>query len=72
VIIAAAGYGQDEDRRRPKEAGSDRHLIKPRDPEALVSLLAAGGDGRGSMPSPRPEHPGCGRGDHLIRGFLFG
>ncbi|QDV33715.1 hybrid sensor histidine kinase/response regulator [Tautonia plasticadhaerens] len=46
VIIAVTGYGQDEDRRRSKEAGFDHHLIKPLDHEALVSLLSAGASGR--------------------------
>ena len=42
VIVAISGYGQDEDRRRSKEAGFDHHLIKPLDQEALLSLLSAG------------------------------
>jgi PAS domain S-box-containing protein len=29
VIVAATGWGQDEDRRRTKEAGFDHHLVKP-------------------------------------------
>jgi two-component system CheB/CheR fusion protein len=40
-LIALTGYGQAEDRRRAAEAGFDAHLVKPVDPEALVSLLAA-------------------------------
>ncbi|HXG04329.1 MAG TPA: response regulator [Candidatus Binatia bacterium] len=40
-LIALTGYGQAEDRRRAEEAGFDTHLVKPVDPEALVSLLAA-------------------------------
>ncbi len=47
VIIAISGYGQDEDRRRSKEAGFDHHLIKPLDHDALISLLSVGADGRG-------------------------
>ena len=35
VIIAVSGYGQEEDRRRSKEAGFDHHLIKPLDHDAL-------------------------------------
>ncbi len=45
VIIAVSGYGQDEDRRRSKEAGFDHHLIKPLDHDALLSLLSAEGVG---------------------------
>jgi PAS domain S-box-containing protein len=41
VIIAVSGYGQAEDRRRSKEAGFDHHLIKPLDPDILLSLLSA-------------------------------
>ncbi len=40
-LVALTGYGQAEDRRRAEEAGFDTHLVKPVDPEALVSLLAA-------------------------------
>ena len=40
VIIAISGYGQEEDRRRSKEAGFDHHLVKPIDHEALVMLLS--------------------------------
>src|SRR5919202_1086373 len=43
VIIAISGYGQEEDRRRSKEAGVDHHLIKPLDHDALISLLSAAG-----------------------------
>ena len=46
VIVAVSGYGQDEDRRRSKEAGFDHHLVKPLDHDALLSLLSAGGNGR--------------------------
>ena len=40
VIIAVSGYGQDEDRRRAREAGFDHHLVKPVDFDALTKLLA--------------------------------
>ena len=43
--MAVSGYGQDEDRRRAKEAGFDFHLIKPLDHDALLSLLSTGGNG---------------------------
>lgn len=46
LIVAVSGYGQDEDRRRSKSAGFDFHLTKPLDHDALLSLLAAGGNGR--------------------------
>ena len=40
VMIAVTGWGQDEDRRRSNEAGFDHHLVKPVDPQALLSLIA--------------------------------
>jgi CheY-like chemotaxis protein len=40
VLIAITGYGQEEDRRRAREAGFDHHVIKPVDPAALEKLLA--------------------------------
>ncbi len=39
VIIAVTGYGQDEDRRRSKDAGFNHHLVKPVDFDALSSLI---------------------------------
>jgi signal transduction histidine kinase/CheY-like chemotaxis protein len=41
VLVAITGWGQDEDRRRGKEAGFDYHLTKPADPAALKGLLAS-------------------------------
>jgi CheY-like chemotaxis protein len=40
VILAQTGWGQDEDRRRTKEAGFDHHLVKPVDPADLLARLA--------------------------------
>ena len=42
-IVALTGYGQDDDRRRAKEAGFDLHLVKPVDPARLLALVFAGG-----------------------------
>ena len=39
VIVAATGWGQDEDRRRSKEAGFDHHLVKPVDAAEIIRLL---------------------------------
>lgn len=39
VIIALTGYGQEQDRRRAKEAGFDFHFVKPVDFEKLESLV---------------------------------
>jgi CheY-like chemotaxis protein len=41
VLAAMTGYGQDEDRFRSREFGFDRHLTKPIDPAALLSLVSA-------------------------------
>jgi CheY-like chemotaxis protein len=40
LLVALTGWGQHDDRRRAREAGFDRHLTKPIDPEALDALLA--------------------------------
>ena len=39
VIIAVTGWGQEEDRRRSRDAGFDGHLVKPVDRAALAQLL---------------------------------
>jgi CheY-like chemotaxis protein len=41
VLVALTGWGQDEDQRRAHEAGFDRHLTKPADPNVLEDLIAA-------------------------------
>jgi signal transduction histidine kinase/DNA-binding response OmpR family regulator len=40
VLVALTGYGQDEDRRRSREAGFDHHLIKPVDLDALLAIVS--------------------------------
>jgi PAS domain S-box-containing protein len=40
VLVAVTGWGQEEDRRRSREAGFDNHLVKPVEPEAVQKLLA--------------------------------
>ncbi|MFN7135732.1 MAG: response regulator, partial [Myxococcales bacterium] len=39
ILVALTGYGRSEDRSRALEAGFDRHLVKPLDPEQLAGLL---------------------------------
>jgi signal transduction histidine kinase/ActR/RegA family two-component response regulator len=41
MLIALTGWGNDEDRRRSREAGIDHHLVKPVDLHLLEDLLAA-------------------------------
>jgi PAS domain S-box-containing protein len=40
VMVAMTGWGQDEDRRKSKDAGFDSHMVKPVDYTALMNLLA--------------------------------
>ena len=40
VIIAVSGYGQDDHRRKTREAGFDHHLIKPANVGVLLALIA--------------------------------
>jgi CheY-like chemotaxis protein len=39
-MVALTGWGQEEDKRRSREAGFDRHLVKPAEPSALEQILA--------------------------------
>jgi PAS domain S-box-containing protein len=39
-LIALTGWGQDEDKRRARDAGFDHHLTKPIDPHRLEELLS--------------------------------
>jgi PAS domain S-box-containing protein len=50
VLIAVTGWGQEEDRRRSREAGFDHHLVKPVDPQELLKLLT------GVKPGSGPAH----------------
>jgi PAS domain S-box-containing protein len=40
-LIALTGWGQDDDKRRARDAGFDHHLTKPVDPHRLEALLSA-------------------------------
>jgi two-component system CheB/CheR fusion protein len=39
LIVAVTGFGREEDVRRSLEAGFDRHLTKPVDPEQVLALI---------------------------------
>jgi PAS domain S-box-containing protein len=41
LLIAVTGWGQEEDRRRARDAGFDHHLTKPVDPAAISHLIDA-------------------------------
>ena len=38
-LIAITGYGTDVDKERSQQAGYQAHVVKPADPEVLLSLL---------------------------------
>jgi len=41
TLVAFTGYGQDEDRRRVREAGFDFHLVKPVEVGELTRVIDA-------------------------------
>ncbi|WP_435008958.1 hybrid sensor histidine kinase/response regulator [Tundrisphaera lichenicola] len=53
AIVALTGWGQEGDRRRSKEAGIDRHLVKPVDPDALEGLFRQLRPGQDDAPSDK-------------------
>ncbi len=40
LLIALTGWGAQEDRRRSREVGFDRHAVKPVEPGELSELLS--------------------------------
>jgi DNA-binding response OmpR family regulator len=40
TILAVSGWGQDDDRRKSREAGFDNHMVKPLDYNTLLKMLA--------------------------------
>jgi CheY-like chemotaxis protein len=43
LLVAVTGWGQDEDLRRSREAGFDRHLTKPTEAEELAEVIESYG-----------------------------
>lgn len=43
LLAAVTGYGRDSDRESSRRAGFDAHLVKPVDPDAVLSWLAGAG-----------------------------
>jgi DNA-binding response OmpR family regulator len=39
LLVAITGWGQEDDRRRAREAGFDHHFTKPADFEVLLELI---------------------------------
>jgi DNA-binding response OmpR family regulator len=50
IVIALTGWGQEEDRRKSKDAGFDGHMVKPVDYAALMALLGAVEGDRAGQP----------------------
>jgi CheY-like chemotaxis protein len=48
VLIAVTGWGQEEDRRLSHEAGFDKYMVKPVDPQGLMKLLGELGEVKAS------------------------
>jgi CheY-like chemotaxis protein len=44
LLVALSGYGEEQDRMRSHEAGFDRHLVKPVDPEVLRQIMISARD----------------------------
>jgi len=41
LLVALSGYGEERDRLRSHEAGFDRHLVKPIEPDVLRAVIAS-------------------------------
>jgi len=41
MLVAVTGWGQEDDKRRARDAGFDRHLTKPVDPSVIEAILAS-------------------------------
>jgi PAS domain S-box-containing protein len=59
LLIAVTGYGMEADRRCALEAGFDRHIVKPVDPDRLLALVTSRSLGTGSNGQERliPDSP---------------
>ena len=62
VIVALTGWGQEEDRRRSREAGFDEHLVKPVSNDALIKLLKQFPPLQDSRSEPQASAEACGPG----------
>jgi PAS domain S-box-containing protein len=40
LLIAVTGWGREDDKRQAEEAGFDRHMVKPVEPQGLMRMLA--------------------------------
>lgn len=51
LLVALTGWGQQEDKRRSREAGFDAHLVKPIDFGVLEKLVASTKEGNSTKPT---------------------
>jgi PAS domain S-box-containing protein len=51
VLVALTGWGQDEDRRKSRDAGFNGHMVKPIDHAELMKLLASLFSEQGGQPT---------------------
>jgi DNA-binding response OmpR family regulator len=56
IVVALTGRGLDDDRAMSQQSGFDMHLVKPVEPELLLTVLAA--TPRGPHQPPEGRHPG--------------
>ena len=52
ILIAVTGYGQEEDRRKTRDAGFQHHLVKPVDTAELMALLIEQAKARNGAVTP--------------------
>ena len=55
-MVAMTGYGQEADRRRAREAGFDRHLVKPAEMNDIIAVLRP--NPMEAEAPPSPQSPG--------------
>lgn len=41
ILVLVTGWGQEADRRRAREAGFDRHVVRPVDPDQIAAIIAS-------------------------------
>jgi DNA-binding response OmpR family regulator len=54
LMVAMSGYGEEQDRLRSCEAGFDRHLVKPVDPDVLRAIMMSA---RGQSSDEHADRP---------------
>jgi len=60
LLLALTGYGQKEDQVAAREAGFDRHFVKPVDPATLVACIETWLQARTASGAPTQARPGMG------------